>query len=67
MVERGMKPEDLPVQVQWGSKIPADMRSTINAENLLGLGLSTDLEAYRSRGHRRLDVRTYDVKCKTCI
>ena len=26
-----------------------------------------DLEAYRSRGHRRLDTRTYDTKCTTCI
>jgi hypothetical protein len=26
-----------------------------------------DLETYRSRGHRRLDTRTYDAKCTTCI
>jgi len=26
-----------------------------------------DLETYRSRGHRRLDARTYDTKCTTCI
>jgi hypothetical protein len=26
-----------------------------------------DLETYRSRGHRRLDVRTYDAKCSTCM
>ncbi len=26
-----------------------------------------NLETYRSRGHRRLDTRTYDAKCTTCI
>lgn len=26
-----------------------------------------DLPAYRARGHRRLDARTYDVHCLTCI
>jgi hypothetical protein len=31
------------------------------------LGVPPDLETYRSRGHRRLDARTYDVKCTTCI
>ena len=25
------------------------------------------LETYRARGHRRLDVRTYDAKCTICI
>jgi hypothetical protein len=28
---------------------------------------AADLETYRSRGHRRLDTRTYDAKCTTCI
>jgi hypothetical protein len=31
------------------------------------LGVPPDLETYRSRGHRRLDTRTYDTKCTTCI
>jgi len=31
------------------------------------LGVPPTLETYRSRGHRRLDARTYDLKCKTCI
>jgi hypothetical protein len=31
------------------------------------LGVPPDLETYRSRGHRRLDARTYDSKCVTCI
>ncbi|MDQ7780370.1 MAG: hypothetical protein RDV41_11800, partial [Planctomycetota bacterium] len=26
-----------------------------------------DLPTYRARGHRRLDVRTYDTNCTTCI
>lgn len=30
-------------------------------------GVPPDLETYRSRGHRRLDTRTYDSKCSTCI
>ncbi len=31
------------------------------------LGVPPDLETYRSRGHRRLDTRTYESKCSTCI
>jgi hypothetical protein len=30
-------------------------------------GVPPDLETYRSRGHRRLDARTYTVKCTACI
>jgi len=30
-------------------------------------GVPPDLETYRARGHRRLDARTYDTKCTTCI
>jgi len=30
-------------------------------------GVPPNLETYRSRGHRRLDVRTYEAKCTTCI
>ena len=30
-------------------------------------GVPPDLETYRNRGHRRLDPRTYDAKCTTCI
>ena len=35
MLEKGMKPEDLPVKVWRGYKIPSDVRAAINAENLL--------------------------------
>ena len=31
------------------------------------LGVPPELETYRSRGHRRLDARTYDAKCTSCI
>jgi hypothetical protein len=31
------------------------------------LGVPPGLETYRSRGHRRLDIRTYERKCTTCI
>ncbi len=30
-------------------------------------GVPPDLETYRDRGHRRLDTRTYDTKCTTCL
>ncbi len=30
-------------------------------------GVPPDLTAYRQRGHRRLDARTYEAKCLTCI
>ncbi len=31
------------------------------------LGVPPALESYRARGHRRLDVRTYDAKCRHCV
>jgi hypothetical protein len=30
-------------------------------------GVPPELEIYRQRGHRRLDPRTYEGKCKSCI
>ena len=30
-------------------------------------GIPPDLETYRSRGHLRLDARTYEAKCTACI
>ncbi|MBP6942042.1 MAG: hypothetical protein KBB65_09740 [Syntrophorhabdaceae bacterium] len=30
-------------------------------------GVPPDLATYRSRGHRRLDIRTYETKCTSCI
>jgi hypothetical protein len=31
------------------------------------LGVPPDLQIYRARGHRRLDARTYESKCSSCI
>jgi hypothetical protein len=31
------------------------------------LGVPVDLQTYRLRGHRRLDARTYEAKCRSCI
>lgn len=31
------------------------------------LGVPPNLETYRSRGHRRLNAQTFDVRCTTCI
>ncbi len=38
MLEEGMKPENLPVKAWRGAEIPADVRTAVNEENLLGLG-----------------------------
>lgn len=38
MLESGMKPDDLPVKTWRGAKIPADVRKSINEENILSLG-----------------------------
>ena len=38
MLEKGVKPESLPVKVWRGAGIPADVRKAINEENVLNLG-----------------------------
>ena len=38
MIEKGVKPEGLPVKVWSGAKIPADVRKAVNEEDLLTLG-----------------------------
>jgi hypothetical protein len=38
MLEKGMKPENLPVKVWRGARIPADVRKAVNEENILNLG-----------------------------
>ena len=38
MLDKGMKPEDLPVKVWRGARIPPDVRKAVNEENLLNLG-----------------------------
>jgi len=38
MLEKGMKPENLPMKVLRGDKIPANVRAAVNEEDLLNLG-----------------------------
>jgi len=38
-----------------------------NSEPPPWLGPLLELETYRQRGHRRLDARTYEAKCTTCM
>ena len=38
MLERNMKPENLPLKVWRGGKIPANVRAAVNEEDLLNLG-----------------------------
>ena len=38
MLESGMKPDDLPVNTWRGAKIPAEVRKSINEEDILNLG-----------------------------
>ncbi len=38
MLEKGMRPEDLPANVWRGAEIPADVRFSTNAENPRNLG-----------------------------
>ena len=38
MLEKGMKPNTLPVKIWRGAEIPADVRAAISAESLLSLG-----------------------------
>ena len=38
MLEKGIKPESLPVKVWRGARIPAEVRKAVNEEDLLNLG-----------------------------
>ena len=38
MLEKGMKPENLPLKVWRGGKIPANVRAAVNEEDLINLG-----------------------------
>jgi len=38
MLKANIKPEDLPVKTWRGAKIPAEIRKSINAEDLFNLG-----------------------------
>ena len=50
------------------SKLKVIERSTIVPENPPPwFGVPPDLPTYRQRGHRRLDARTYQKRCRACI
>lgn len=49
------------------SKLKLVERSELQAKSPPWLGVPIELEAYRQRGHRRLDVRTYESKCVGCV
>jgi len=38
MLEKGMKPDGLPVKIRRGAKISAEIRKAINEEDILNLG-----------------------------
>ncbi len=38
MLDAGIKPDELPVRTWRGSEIPAEVRKSINEENVLNLG-----------------------------
>lgn len=38
MLEKGMKPESLPVKIWCGAKISVEVRKAVNEEDLLNLG-----------------------------
>lgn len=38
MLEKGMEPENLPMKVWRGGRIPASVRAAVNEEDLLNLG-----------------------------
>mgnify|MGYP000941323760 CR=1 FL=1 len=76
--EVGMKLSGYSVTVEDSRKETASLYKTRgikvvkNVENKPSTdprfyGVPPDLNTYRKRGHRRLDTRTYDTKCATCI
>lgn len=57
-----------PVELYKAAKLKLVARTTVpESPAPPWTGVPPALEEYRARGHRRLDVRTYDVKCTTCI
>jgi hypothetical protein len=49
-----------------GLKVMKDVESEPSTDPPFN-GVPPDLETYRSRGHHRLDTRTYESKCSTCM
>ncbi|MCZ7564336.1 MAG: hypothetical protein M5U08_11640 [Burkholderiales bacterium] len=57
-----------PVELYKAAKLKLVARTTVpESPAPPWTGVPPALEECRARGHRRLDVRTYDVKCTTCI
>jgi len=57
-----------PVELYKAAKLKLVARTTLpESPAPPWTGVPPALEEYRARGHRRLDVRTYDAKCVTCI
>jgi hypothetical protein len=49
-------------RIRIDKEVDADLRSKPPFQ-----GVPPSLEIYRSRGHRRLDTKTYESKCSTCM
>jgi hypothetical protein len=49
------------------SKLNLIERQSVHADPPPWLNVPPDLQAYRARGHRRLDPRTYETKCQNCM
>lgn len=62
-------PEKEPVEYYKTSKLKLTARPEQSAATTPPpwRGVPPDLPTYRARGHRRLDARTYDTHCQTCI
>jgi len=62
--------QDKSIEVVEFYKV-SKLKLMVRKEELSGappwLGIPPDLETYRARGHRRLEVRTYESKCQSCI
>lgn len=52
--------------IRMGAEDPQDPSPATPSEPPFH-GVPPALPTYRERGHRRLDTRTYDAKCSTCI
>lgn len=57
-----------PVEFYKASALKLVERTTENFDSPPPwLGVPRELPVYRERGHRRLDPRTYQAKCTTCV
>jgi hypothetical protein len=57
-----------PVELYKVAQLTLLSRATVSASaGPPWTGAPPTLEVYRERGHRRLDTRTYEAKCTTCL